>query len=186
MEDENVPVESVSDENLKVISDDLKVLIKFLQDKEQRNLELEETEKITQTEIEKQENDLAEQKELEKKEQDRIDLEQQEKDLKEEQSLLDSENEFRANLIDSLSLQNEKMDTYIQKSDGLSESIESINETTAVLVQNTEVSENELYNQEVTYYADLAILVLVTIFIPTLIMAKFFWWLFGLAFKNIL
>lgn len=165
------PVQNENVEDFKIISADLKELIQFLKDNKIESDKIAEAEKQIQLEADNQQIELDEQNQIKN-------LEEQKKEQEEEQLLLDSENEFRTNLIDSLSLQNEKMDTYIQKSDGLFESIESLNETTSVLVQNTEISDKELVNQEVTYYSGLAILVLVMIFVPSFIMVKFFMSLF--------
>lgn len=164
-------VENVESEFPEIISNDLKELYQFMKDNKIESDELIELEKqeIIQNEILQKE--LEEQQEIEK-------IEQQEIDLLTEQAFIDSENEFRTNLIDSVSLQNEKMDTYIQKSDGLAESVESLNQTTSILVDNTQITDKEMINQEVAYYSGLALLVVVMIFIPSFIMVKFFMSLF--------
>lgn len=154
----NQEVEVVEDENLKIISTDLKELLQFMKDEKIEKQEIVEAEKIIQIETDNQQIELDEQNEI------KI-LEQQKNDLEKEQSLIDSENEFRTNLIDSVSLQSQKMDTYIAKSDGLLSSINLMNENTELLIQNTAVEDTaEIDNM--SYYADLTLVMITWLFLP--------------------
>lgn len=168
MEEEIVPLEPVSDEYFKVISEDLKVLINFMQQEKQKEVENAEAEKILQIETEKQEKELSEQNELEKNEQDRIALEQ-------EQELIDSENEFRDNLIQIMDVSNSKLDeiiTYNSKSDGFSGKIDSTNQKMDLIIENTEFTEKQQINEELSYYSNLSLIFIVFVCIPVFVAFK--------------
>ncbi len=152
------PVEIVGNEDLNVISTDLKELLKFLKNEKIEQQEIAEAEKQIQLETDNQQIELDEQNKIKN-------LEQDQKDLEKEQSLIDSENEFRTNLIDSVNLQGEKMDTYIQKSDGLLASVNSMNENTELLIQNTAI-EDTADIDNMSYYADLTLVMITWVFLP--------------------
>lgn len=174
---EEVP--EVNSDDLKNINADLKELIQFLKDESLKEQEIAEAEKQLQIEAEDQQKILDEE--------ERLKIEEQQKnDLEKEQSLIDSETEFRTQLLETVTLQNEKIDTYISQSDGLAESVNVLNENASLIVQNTEVNDLQKNNETISYYSGLAILVVVMIFIPSWIMVKFFSSIFRTILKGIL
>lgn len=155
---ESESIEPVDNKDLNVISTDLKELIQYLKDEKIQENEIAEAEKQLQIEADNQRIELDEQEQLKVLEQEKIDSEK-------EQLLIDSENEFRTNLVDSVNLQNEKMDTYIQNSDGLLASIDSMNKNTELLIENTAVEDTaEIDNM--SYYADLTLVMITWVFLP--------------------
>lgn len=159
------PVEIVENEDLNVISTDLKELLQFMKDQKIEKQEIAEAEKKIQIETENRQIELDEQDQI------KI-LEQQKKDLEKEQSLIDSENEFRTNLVDSVNSQSEKMDTYIQKSDGLLSSVNLMNENTELLIENTAVQDTTDVDY-MSYFADTTLVMIVWVFLPLYICYRF-------------
>lgn len=168
MDPQNEEINSVDVEPVEkeLANDDLNAILKLLQQKvesEQKKQEL-QLQKEEQQEKEKNEADTAQKivdEQLEQKE-----LEKQAIIEQKEQEYINSENEFRTNLIDSVDLQNKKMDTYIQKSDGLLASVDLMNKNTELLIQNTTVDDNAVESGNMSYYADLTLVMIIWVFLP--------------------
>lgn len=161
---EDVP--EVNTDDLKNINADLKELIQFLKDEKLKEQEIAEAEKQLQIEAENQQNILDEEERLEIQEQEKIDLET-------EQALIDSENEYRKTLLDSVNAQNQKMDTYIQNTDGLLKSFELMNANTELLIENTAVEDNA-EQDDMSFYADSTLVMIVWVFLPLYISYRLF------------
>ena len=155
------PVEIEEDENLKNISTDLKELIQFLKDNKIESDKIAEAEKQIQLEADNQQIELDEQKEL-------IQTEN-------EQELIDSEIEFRENLIQKFDVSNSKLDeiiTYNSNSDGISEKIDSTNQKMDLIIENTEFTEKQQINEELSYYSNLSLIFIVFVCIPVFVAFK--------------
>lgn len=159
------PVQNENVEDFKIISADLKELIQFFKDNKIESDKIAEAEKQIQLETDNQQIELDEQNQIKN-------LEQEQKDLEKEQALIDSENEFRTNLIDSVNSQSEKMDTYIQKSDGLLASVNLMNENTELLIENTTVQDTADVDY-MAYFADTTLVMIVWVFLPLYICYRF-------------
>jgi hypothetical protein len=172
MEDENIP--EIIEENPKETVMGIQDLIQYLEN--------EKIESEKQKEILKQEqidSEILEQKEILEK--NKI-LEQQELEEKEindlkEQELLDSEIEFRENLLTDLKATNLKLDeviTYNSKSDGFSDDISLVSEKMDLLVTNTEHTELQETNDNLASFADVAMIALVIVVLPIYVVYRFF------------
>lgn len=161
---EEVP--EVNSDDLKNINADLKELIQFLKDESLKQQEIAEAEKQLQIETEDQQKILDEEERLKIEEQQKIDLEK-------EQSLIDSENEFRKSVVDSVNAQSQKMDTYIQNTDGLLKSFELMNANTEMLIQNTTIEDTE-EKDNMSYYSDLSLVMILWVFLPLYIGYRLF------------
>lgn len=152
-------------DQLEKISSDLKSILQLLT--EERELRLQE--KQVQEKILLEENEA--QKLLEKEQEEQALLDQQEAlenekiQQEKEQLLIDSENEYRKTVLDSVNAQNQKMDTYIQNTDGLLKSFELMNANTELLIENTAVEDNA-EQDNMSFYADSTLVMIVWVFLP--------------------
>lgn len=176
---ETVPTETeiIEQDSLNVISQDLKDLFKFFKDEkdliEQKN-EIENQEKLEADILEKEkiEADILEQKELDQK-----DAIEKELILKREQELIDSEIEFRENLMTDLKDTNLKLDeviTYNSKSDGFSDDIALVPQKLDLIVENTQQTEIQENNDNIASFADVAMIGLVVVILPIYVVYRFF------------
>lgn len=178
MENENSPeiieTEVIEQDSLNVISQDLKDFFQFYKD---------DKDAINQkSEIEKQEKieaDILEQKQLEEQKIILQEQELKEKELieKKEQELIDLENEFRENLLNSLEDTNLKLDeviTYNSKSDGFSDDVALVSQKMDLIIENTEHSDIQETNDNIASFADVSIIALVVIVLPIYVVYRFF------------
>lgn len=160
----------VEDENLKIISTDLKELLQFLKDEKIERQQLAETEKKNQIEADNLQIELDEQEEI------KILAEKKVADEK-QQGLIDSEIEFRENLMTDLNDTNLKLDevlTYNSKSDGFSDNIALVPQKLDLIVENTQHSEIQETNDNIASFADVAIISLVVVILPIYVVYRFF------------
>lgn len=120
-------------------------------------------------ELESQDKQVQEKKLLEEEEaQKLLEKEQEEQALLDQQEALEKENiqqEKEQRYFDSVEAQNQKMDTYIEISDGLQKSFDSLNEKTELLIENTTVEDNA-EQTNMSYYADLTLVMILWVFLP--------------------
>lgn len=164
------PVEIVEDENLNIISTDLKELLQFMKDEKIEKQEIAEAEKKIQIEAEKLQIELDEQERIKN-------LEEKELIEKKEQELIDSEIEFRENLMTDLKETNLKLDeviTYNSKSDGFSDDIALVPQKLDLIVENTQQTETQQNNDNIANFADVAMIGLVVVILPIYVVYRFF------------
>lgn len=169
MEPENQEINSVDvpvEENL--ANDDINAILTLLRETIELNKQKEEQQeqlKIESDNVQKILDEENAQKELDQK------IISDEK----EQQLIDSENEFRENLLEKLDSTNSKLDqiiTYNSQSDGFAESIKLLPEKLDTIIENTEHSEKQQINDELSYYANLSLIFIVFVCVPVVVSYK--------------